>query len=104
MNAAAAAGEPYGIRVNAISPVAATRMYTREVAAGVLMPGQVAPGAVFLASRECHVSAVVLRAGGRPLFSGGYAMTQGIDLGRVPATPEMVAARWKEIAAGLEWA
>jgi NAD(P)-dependent dehydrogenase (short-subunit alcohol dehydrogenase family) len=104
MNAAAAAGEPYGIRVNAISPVAATRMYTREVAPGELLPEQVAPGAVFLASPECQVSAVVLRAADGRFSLGGYAVTQGIDLGRVPATPELVAARWEEIAAGLDWA
>jgi NAD(P)-dependent dehydrogenase (short-subunit alcohol dehydrogenase family) len=104
MNAAAAAGEPYGILVNAISPVAATRMLTREVAAGELMPEQVAPGAVFLASRECHVSAVVLRAAGGRFSLGGYAVTDGIDLGREPATPEVVAERWEEIAAGRAWA
>jgi NAD(P)-dependent dehydrogenase (short-subunit alcohol dehydrogenase family) len=100
MNAAAAAGEAHGIRVNAISPVAATRMFTREVAAGELLPEQIAPGAVFLASRECHVSAVVLRAANGRFSLGGYAVTEGIDLGREPATPELVAARWDEIAAG----
>jgi NAD(P)-dependent dehydrogenase (short-subunit alcohol dehydrogenase family) len=100
MNAAAAAGEAYGIRVNAISPVAATRMFTREVAPGELLPEQVAPGAVFLASQECHVSAVVLRAANGRFSLGGYAVTEGIDLGRQPATPELVAARWDEIAVG----
>lgn len=99
MNGAAAAGEPHGIRVNAISPVAATRMFTREVAAGELMPEHVAPGAAFLASGECHVSAVVLRAADGRFSLGGYAVTEGIDLGREPATPEMVAARWEEISA-----
>jgi NAD(P)-dependent dehydrogenase (short-subunit alcohol dehydrogenase family) len=100
MNSAAAAGEPYGIRVNAMSPVAATRMFTREVAAGELLPEQVAPGAAFLASRECHVSAVVLRAANGRFSLGGYAVTEGIDLGREPATPELVAARWDDITAG----
>jgi NAD(P)-dependent dehydrogenase (short-subunit alcohol dehydrogenase family) len=100
MNALAAAGEAHGIRVNAISPVAATRMFTRQVAAGELMPEQAAPGAVFLASRECHVSAVVLRAASGRFSLGGYAVTEGINLGRAPGTPEVVAARWAEIAAG----
>jgi NAD(P)-dependent dehydrogenase (short-subunit alcohol dehydrogenase family) len=104
MNAAAAAGEPYGIRVNAISPVAATRMLTREVPAGELTPEQVAPGAVFLASRECHVSAVVLRAADGRFSLGGYAVTEGIELGRAAATPEAIAARWEELAAGIRWA
>ena len=44
MNALAAAGEAYGIRVNAISPVAATRMFFSPVASGELRPEQVAPG------------------------------------------------------------
>jgi NAD(P)-dependent dehydrogenase (short-subunit alcohol dehydrogenase family) len=100
MNAAAAAGEPYHIYVNAISPVAATRMLTREVGPGELLPEQVAPGAVYLASRECHVSAVVLRAANGRFSLGGYAVTDGIDFGREPATPELVAARWDQIAAG----
>jgi NAD(P)-dependent dehydrogenase (short-subunit alcohol dehydrogenase family) len=104
MNAAAAAGEPHGIRVNAISPVAATRMFTREVPPGALMPEQVAPGAVFLASRECHVSAAVLRAADGRFSLGGYAVSEEIDLRREQATPEMIAARWEEIAAGIRWA
>jgi NAD(P)-dependent dehydrogenase (short-subunit alcohol dehydrogenase family) len=105
MNAAAAAGEPDGIRVNAISPVAATRMFTREVQAGVLMPEQVAPGAVFLASRACHVSAVVLRAAGGRFSLGGYAVTEGTDLGREPSAPEVIAEQWEEIASsGIRWA
>jgi NAD(P)-dependent dehydrogenase (short-subunit alcohol dehydrogenase family) len=103
MNALAAAGEPHGICVNAISPVAATRMFTREVAAGELRPEQVAPGAVFLASRQCSVSAVVLRAANGRFSLGGYAVTQGLDLGLQPSTPEIVAARWDEIAAGFGW-
>jgi NAD(P)-dependent dehydrogenase (short-subunit alcohol dehydrogenase family) len=102
MNALAASGERYGIRVNAISPVAATRMFTRKVAAGELNPEQVAPGAAFLASRDCQVSAVVLRAANGRFSLGGYAVTEGIDLGQKPATPEIVAARWAEIASGLD--
>ena len=43
MNALAAAGAAYGIRVNAISPVAATRMFFSPVASGELRPEQVAP-------------------------------------------------------------
>jgi NAD(P)-dependent dehydrogenase (short-subunit alcohol dehydrogenase family) len=50
MNALPAEGEPHGIRVNAISPVAATRMLRRRVDPGEMRPEQVAPGVVFLAS------------------------------------------------------
>jgi NAD(P)-dependent dehydrogenase (short-subunit alcohol dehydrogenase family) len=101
MNGLAAAGEPHGIRTNAISPVAATRMYTRDVPPGELTPEQVAPGVVFLASRQCQLSGVVLRAANGRFSVGAYAVSEGIDVGREPATPETIAERWDEIAAGL---
>jgi len=51
-----------GVLVNAVAPIAATRIYTRPVEAGELTPEQAAPGVVFLASPACTVSGVVLRA------------------------------------------
>jgi NAD(P)-dependent dehydrogenase (short-subunit alcohol dehydrogenase family) len=50
------------IRVNAISPVAATRVLRRN--APELAPELVAPGVAFLASSACTESGVVLRAAG----------------------------------------
>jgi NAD(P)-dependent dehydrogenase (short-subunit alcohol dehydrogenase family) len=48
MVALAAEGEPFGIRINAISPVAATRMLNPRVEPGEMTPEQVSPGVVSL--------------------------------------------------------
>ena len=53
-----------GVFVNAVAPIAATRMYSRPVEPGELTPEQAAPGVVFLASPVCSVSGIVLRAEG----------------------------------------
>jgi NAD(P)-dependent dehydrogenase (short-subunit alcohol dehydrogenase family) len=102
MNVLADAGEPFGIRANAVSPVAATRMYTGPAPAGELLPEQVAPGVVYLASASCSVSGVVLRAAGGRFSLGRYGVTSGVDLGRGPATPEDVAAAWPDIEGPLD--
>ena len=83
------------IRVNAISPVAATRVLRRS--APELSPELVAPGAAFLASSACTTSGAVLNAtGGR--FSGArWDRSQVIDLGSTPVAPEDIAANWSRI-------
>ncbi len=86
-----------GIRVNAVSPVAATRMYSRTAASGQLLPEHVAPAVVYLASRACDFSGIVVRAANGHFSIGRYFATTGVDLGRTPAAPEDVAARWREI-------
>lgn len=96
MNALAAEGEPHRILINAISPVAATRMLRRSVSPGKLLPEHVAPGVVFLASRRCDASGVILRASGGRFSTGRYAVTEDVDLGPA-ATPEDVAANWARI-------
>ena len=66
MNALAGEGHDHGVRVNAIAPIAATRIFRRDVAAGQLSPESVAAGVVLLASRDCPVNGTVLAgAGGR---------------------------------------
>jgi NAD(P)-dependent dehydrogenase (short-subunit alcohol dehydrogenase family) len=95
----AAEGERHGIRANAISPVAATRIYTQEAKPGELEPEQVAPGVVFLASEQCTVNGVVLGAAGGIFGTRGWARSDGLDFGREPATPEAIAERWSEISA-----
>jgi NAD(P)-dependent dehydrogenase (short-subunit alcohol dehydrogenase family) len=94
----AAEGEPHGIRTNAVSPVAATRIYTREAEPGELEPGQVAPAVVFLASEACDLNGVVLGAAGGHFGTRWWSRATGVDLGREPVTPEAIAARWAEIA------
>ena len=50
MNMLAGEGVAHGIFVNAICPVAATRIFRRKVAPGELLPKAIAPGVLFLAS------------------------------------------------------
>lgn len=96
MNALAAEGQPHGIRVNAISPVAATRMLRRPVGPREMRPEEVAPGVVFLASSHCEFSGVVLRATNGRFSIGRYEAGAEVDLGPDP-TPEAVAVNWRRI-------
>ncbi|WP_316214759.1 MULTISPECIES: SDR family NAD(P)-dependent oxidoreductase [unclassified Bradyrhizobium] len=84
------------IRVNAISPVAATRVLRRN--APELTPELVAPGVVFLASSACTASGVVLNAAGGKFSAECWERTGGLDLGPENASPEEIAAHWQRIA------
>jgi NAD(P)-dependent dehydrogenase (short-subunit alcohol dehydrogenase family) len=94
----AAEGEPHGIRANAISPVAATRIYTQEARPGELEPEQVAPAVVFLASEACQLNGVVLAAAGGHFGTRRWTRATGLDLGTDPVAAEVIAERWAEIA------
>jgi len=96
MNALAGTYRSFGVLVNAISPVAATRMFSGEMRSG-LEPELVAPGVAYLVSRECRVSGAVLRAAGGRFSIGGYAGTTGIELSA--SDPDEIDARWDEIVA-----
>ena len=87
------------IRVNAISPVAATRVLRRS--APELLPELVAPGVAFLASSACDLSGAVLCAAGGRFSAARWDRTDGVDLGPTPASPEDIAARWHEIAGSV---
>jgi len=87
--------ESTNIRINAVSPIAATRVLRRS--APELLPELVAPGVAFLASSQCEVSGVVLRAMGGRFSTAHWSFTDEIDFGRVASTPEGIAARWLEI-------
>ncbi|HEY1367792.1 MAG TPA: SDR family NAD(P)-dependent oxidoreductase [Gaiellaceae bacterium] len=89
MNSLAVEGAPLGIRVNAISPVASTRM-TREPTPERTAE-QVAPAVAFLASDRCERSGLVVRAAGGRFSTGSYVYGQEHDLGPEPAAPEAVA-------------
>jgi len=93
----AAEGREHGILSNAISPVAATRVYTQDTRPGELEPGQVAPGVLFLGSEQCGVTGVVLSAAGGRFAVRSWARSEGIDFGRYPVEPEQIAERWPEI-------
>jgi NAD(P)-dependent dehydrogenase (short-subunit alcohol dehydrogenase family) len=89
-----------GIGVNAISPVAATRVLRRS--APELAPELVAPGVVFLASSACKISGVVLHAAGGRFSTAWWDRSDGLDLGPTPASPEAIAVRWQQIAGSTE--
>ena len=93
----AAEGDPFGIRVNAVSPVATTRM-TMSEDAPPMPPERVAPGVAFLASAACDFSGVILRAAGGRFSMARYEFTSGVDFGLEAVAPEAIAERWAEIA------
>jgi NAD(P)-dependent dehydrogenase (short-subunit alcohol dehydrogenase family) len=93
----AAEGEPYGIRANAISPAAATRVLVRDTAPGELDPEQVSPGVLFLASEQCTFSGRVLEAAGGEFDVARWTSNDEVDFGREPVSPETIAERWDEI-------
>jgi NAD(P)-dependent dehydrogenase (short-subunit alcohol dehydrogenase family) len=83
------------IRVNAISPVAATRVLRHS--APELAPELVAPGVAFLASLACGISGAVLHAAGGRFSAAWWDRSDGLDLGPIPASPEDIAIRWQQI-------
>jgi NAD(P)-dependent dehydrogenase (short-subunit alcohol dehydrogenase family) len=99
MNTLRAEGAKYDIRVNALAPVAATRMtedILPEEAKALLNPEEVTPGVVFLVSKDAP-SGIILAAG-----AGGYAAariyeTKGIWLEPNDRTPEVIASRIDDI-------
>jgi NAD(P)-dependent dehydrogenase (short-subunit alcohol dehydrogenase family) len=100
MVALAAEGEPHGILVNAISPVAATRMLRPGARGGQLPPEIVSPGVAFLASSGCTASGVVLRAADGHFSIARWEFSAGVDLGRRPVSPEVIAERWHDMTGG----
>ena len=94
----AAEGREHGILSNAISPVAATRVFTRHAEPGELEPEQVAPGVVFLASEECTLNGIVLAAAGGRFDLRWWERGEGTDFGRQPVAPEQLAAQWEQVA------
>jgi NAD(P)-dependent dehydrogenase (short-subunit alcohol dehydrogenase family) len=95
MVAVAAENRDHGIHVNAVSPVAATRVLRRH--RPELLPELVAPGVVFLASRACNESGVVLLASGGRFQGARWIDHQGVDFGKTPVDPKLIGARWQEI-------
>lgn len=92
MNTLRLEGEKHGIRVNAIAPVAATRM-TEDLLppmfAERLKPECVVPGTLYLASKEAP-DGMILTAGAGVFAKARIVETQGLNLGP-NATVEQVA-------------
>jgi NAD(P)-dependent dehydrogenase (short-subunit alcohol dehydrogenase family) len=91
MNALAGEGRAHGILVNAICPVAATRIFRRAVGPQELTPASVAPGVAMLASRDCPFTGHVLKAAGGEWSIYQVTASRRADLG-ADASPEDVLA------------
>jgi NAD(P)-dependent dehydrogenase (short-subunit alcohol dehydrogenase family) len=97
MNALAVEGEEYGIRINAISPVAATRMLQRKVSPDEFKPEQVAPAVAFLASSACNFSGVVISAGNGKFRRASWTFGKEFSLGEEESSAvERFSAMWKQ--------
>lgn len=102
MNALAAEGAPHGILVNALSPVARTRMWGEEGEPDDLKPEWVAPGLVFLATELCQATAYVLRASNGQFCAERFEERDGVsyprDLKAVQAaSAQELAERWAQV-------
>lgn len=89
MNMLAGEGLAHGILVNAVEPIAATRIFRRQVATNELTPESIAPGVVFLGSSNCQWTGKVLRAAGGTFAVGEFSRTPEVELGNA-ATPESI--------------
>jgi NAD(P)-dependent dehydrogenase (short-subunit alcohol dehydrogenase family) len=100
MNVLHLEGERNNIRVNVLSPTAATRMTEDLIppdALALMTPDSITPGLLYLVSDDAP-SRVILCAG-----AGGFARTmiyetEGIHIPADQRTPEEVAARFDEIS------
>ena len=93
-------GAKYGIKVNAIAPVAATRMTEDLMPPEMLAkmgPETVMPAALYLVSEEAPSNAIINAGAGG--FERAYVtLTRGIHVDPADMTPETVAARFAEIS------
>ncbi len=102
MNALSMEGAEVGILVNAVSPVAKTRMWGVIGVPENLKPEWVTPGVIFLASQQCEDSGYVLRASNGQFTATRFVENPGVDypvdLARVKAaSAEQVAQLWNQI-------
>ena len=99
MNTLKIEGAKTNVRINAIAPVAATRMTENLIPQAMLdrlKPELVSPGVVYLCSDDAP-SGVTLQAMGGRFMVAAIVENQGVDLGE-GATVESVAANWEKIS------
>lgn len=103
VNVLAEEGKRDGIIVNAVSPVAKTRMWGAEEEPDELLPSAVAPGVAYLASAQCTEGGWILRAANGQFHATKAAEAAGVDYPRnlqaVQASTALeVAQNWPSIA------
>jgi NAD(P)-dependent dehydrogenase (short-subunit alcohol dehydrogenase family) len=96
LNSLAAEGAPHRILVNAVSPVAATRMSRSNAAP----PEHVAPVVAFLASRACATTGTVVRVAGSRVSTGAYVNGPELEIGEGLMTAEQFAVALQQL---IEW-
>jgi NAD(P)-dependent dehydrogenase (short-subunit alcohol dehydrogenase family) len=100
MNTLKIEGQKNNIRVNAISPVAATRMTEGLMPPEVLeklKPKYVTPGVVYLVSEDAPTGAILTAGAGAFALSRIFE-TEGVYLGEGGLSVEEVAANWEKIS------
>lgn len=102
-NVLASEGERDGIIVNAVSPVAKTRMWGIEGEPDELRPSEVAPGVAYLASAECTEGGWILRAANGQFHATRAMEAKGVDYPRnlravQASTAHEIAENWSLIA------
>ncbi|MEC4894014.1 MAG: SDR family NAD(P)-dependent oxidoreductase [Oscillatoria sp. PMC 1051.18] len=103
VNVLASEGQPHGIMVNAVSPVAKTRMWGVEGEPDELHPAAVASGVAYLVSEVCQANGWILRASNGQFHATRQVEAEDVDYPRNlrginAATVEDVAANWSRIA------
>jgi NAD(P)-dependent dehydrogenase (short-subunit alcohol dehydrogenase family) len=101
MNTIKLEGQKNNVHINAISPVAATRMTENLMPPAMLeklKPEYVTPGVVYLASEEAPTGAI-LTAGAGVFAVAKIFETEGVYLGEGGITVEEVRDNWDKIAA-----
>lgn len=102
-NVLASEGKKEGIIVNAISPVAQTRMWGVEGEPAELHPSEVAPGVAYLASAACTDGGWILRAANGQFHATKMREAANVDYPRnlravKASTAQEVAENWPSIA------